>query len=56
MNLNKLSAALYRAARLTRDVKALQQGPTAVAKRLARKAVYRQTNRAARTIIRGFMH
>ncbi len=40
----KLGQLLYRAARVSRDIKSLGGGPEAVAKRVVRKAVYRKVN------------
>ena len=47
-------SSLYRAARLMGDVEAAEKGPTAFEKRVARRAVYRTTNRWTRRFLRGF--
>jgi hypothetical protein len=39
-----LTSALYKAARLSADARAISKGPGAVGKRIIRKAVYRKTN------------
>ena len=44
MNLNKLSSALYKAARVSRDINALTRGPGAVGRRLVRKGSGRLVN------------
>lgn len=43
---------LYRAARFLGDVQAASKGPTALAKRIARKAAYRQTNKGLAGLLR----
>lgn len=43
---------LYKAARLMGDVEAAEHGPEALAKREARKSVYRSTNRSVSRFLR----
>jgi hypothetical protein len=45
-----LRALLYRALSLSNDARAVSRGPTAVGKRLVRKAAYRATTRGMRSI------
>ena len=49
---NQFSRALYKAARLSRDIRAVQQGPDAIVKRLVRRQVYRKSNQFAASISR----
>lgn len=46
-------STLYRAARLLGDAQAASRGPAPLAKRYARKAVYRRTNSATRSLLKG---
>jgi hypothetical protein len=48
MTLNTLRRLLYRLAALLGDLQALRRGPTAIAKRLLRKRVWRATGRLHR--------
>jgi hypothetical protein len=45
---------LYRIARVMGDAEAARQGPTGYGKRVARRAVYRRTNRWTRQLLRAF--
>lgn len=45
-------SALYRAARILGDVEAAQKGPSAYARRRARRIVYRNTGQLGRRISR----
>lgn len=45
MSINKLRSLLYSICRFLGDVNAVQRGPTAIARRLARKAVGRWMGR-----------
>lgn len=47
-----LRTQLYRAARILGDVSAAANGPTAYARRRARRVVYRRTNRATGSLLR----
>lgn len=51
---SSLTDMLYRAARLSADGRAVRRGPSAVAKRAARKAVYREEGKVTRRIFKGF--
>ena len=53
MNLNKISRALYKAARVSRDINAVTRGPGAVGKRIVRKTAYRATNQGLARLLRG---
>lgn len=44
VNINKVSRALYTAARVSRDVNAVTRGPGAIGRRLVRKASGRAVN------------
>jgi hypothetical protein len=44
MNINKISRALYTAARISRDVNAVTRGPGAIGRRIVRKASGRAVN------------
>jgi hypothetical protein len=48
MSINAIRRLLYRLAALLGDVQALRRGPTAIAKRLVRKQVWRATGRLHR--------
>lgn len=52
MNFNQMSRMLYKAARLSRDVKAVSQGPRAIGKRLVRREVYKESNRLTAQFLR----
>lgn len=52
--MSKARSTLYRLARGLGDVEAAAKGPKPLAKRLVRKAVYRNTNRSTRRILRIF--
>jgi hypothetical protein len=39
-----ITSALYKAARLSADMRAVSKGPKAMGRRVVRKAVYRKTN------------
>lgn len=52
MSRNGVSRALYRAARLSRDVRAIGQGPAAYGRRSVRRVVYRQTNKTVAGFLR----
>ena len=47
-----ITSLLYKLARLSRDVNAVKRGPTAVGKRLVRKAAYKQTAKALRWFLK----
>lgn len=47
-----ITSALYRIARLSRDLNAVQKGPTAVGKRAVRKVAYKQTAKALRWLLK----
>jgi hypothetical protein len=49
-----LTSQLYRAARVSNNVRALKRGPTAYAKRVARRKVYGKTMGATRRLLKGF--
>ena len=44
MNINKISRALYTAARISRDVNAVTRGPGAIGRRVVRKLSGRAVN------------
>lgn len=44
MNINKISSALYAAARVSRDINAISRGPGAMGRRVVRKASGRVVN------------
>ena len=44
MNINKISKALYTAARISRDVNAVTRGPGAIGRRIVRKGAGRVVN------------
>lgn len=53
MNLNNLSNTLYRAARITRDIRAVERSietgsPAPIARRVVRKALYRGLGKVVR--------
>jgi len=48
-----LRSNLYRAARILGNVQAAEKGPTSYAKRVARRKVYRSTNRAVGKFLKG---
>ncbi|BCT75522.1 hypothetical protein SCMU_13640 [Sinomonas cyclohexanicum] len=50
--MSRARSALYRAARLLGDVEAAGKGPDAYGRRVARRAAYRGTNRALRSVLR----
>src|SRR5437773_12305729 len=54
-SLDKLSKILYRASRLSRDIKAVKQGPDAIVKRIVRKSVYRSGNRVIAALLRSLL-
>lgn len=47
-----LTNTLYRAARLSADLRAVRKGPRAIVARLLRKQVYRRTNGATARLLR----
>jgi hypothetical protein len=47
-----LRGQLYRAARVLGNVQAAEKGPVSYGKRVARRSVYRQTNRATGSLLR----
>jgi hypothetical protein len=49
-----LTAQLYRAARLSNNVRAAAHGPAPYAKRVARRRIYRSVNRRLGRTLRGF--
>ena len=49
-----LTNDLYRAARLSADVRAASKGPKATAKRVVRKMAYKSTGRSTRRFLRAF--
>jgi hypothetical protein len=53
--LNKLSKALYTAARVSRDVNAVTRGPEAVAKRVVRKGAGRVVNGGLQRLLNKLM-
>lgn len=55
MNLNRLSSALYRAARVSRDINALTRGPGAVGRRLVRKGSGRLVNGGLARLLRAVL-
>lgn len=48
------SSQLYRAARLSNNLRAMSRGPGAYAKRVVRRKTYRKTMGATRWFLRGF--
>ena len=50
--MSRTRSALYRWARVLGDVEAAEKGPTSFGKRVVRRAVYRNTNRATRRFLR----
>lgn len=55
MNMNKLSRALYTAARVSRDVNAVTRGPGAIARRVVRKGAGRAVNGGLARLLRAVM-
>jgi hypothetical protein len=55
VNINKLSRALYTAARVSRDVNAVTRGPGAIARRVVRKGAGRAVNGGLAQILRAVM-
>lgn len=55
MNLNKLSSALYKAARLSRDINAVSRGPGAIGRRLVRKGAGRAVNGGLARLLRSLL-
>lgn len=51
---SSLRSQLYRAARDLGNVQAAAKGPSAYAKRVARRKVYAKSNTLTRSLIRGF--
>jgi hypothetical protein len=49
-----LTDYLYRLSRLSAAGRAARKGPTALAKRQVRRAVYRNTNKTTRKVLKGF--
>ncbi len=49
-----LTSQLYRAARLSNNVRAASHGPVALAKRQVRRRAYRASGSLTRTLLRGF--
>ena len=55
MNINKISKALYTAARVSRDVNAVTRGPGAIARRVVRKGAGRAVNGGLAAFLRAVM-
>lgn len=55
MNINKISRALYTAARVSRDVNAVTRGPGAIGRRVVRKAAGRGINGVLANILRAVL-
>lgn len=49
------TSLLYKAARLSADLRAVRKGPAAVGKRMVRKAVYRRTNGLLGSLLRAVL-
>jgi hypothetical protein len=54
VSMGNLRSSLYRAARDLGDAQAASRGPSALGRRVARKAVYRAEGKATRRIFRKF--
>lgn len=55
VNINKISRALYTAARVSRDVNAVTRGPGAIGRRVVRKAAGRGINGVLANILRAVL-
>ena len=55
MNINKISRALYTAARVSRDVNAITRGPGAIARRIVRKGAGRAVNGGLAQLLRAVL-
>lgn len=51
---NSLTSQLYRAARISNNLHAASEGPTAYAKRVARRKVYAKQMAMTRKVLKGF--
>lgn len=49
-----ITSTLYRAARVSNNLRAASQGPVAYGKRVVRRKTYRTSGRATRSILRAF--